>query len=149
MSEHQVSPYPETLGDRDTHILATHTLPAWSVIGLISLAVHFVLPQDISHTLAALLLAMIAGIYVGFAALDGRMSRILVESVVACLFVAFALWSLISAPYLLPLGYIAHAGWDFLHHTPLFKVSMPGWYIPACVVYDVMVGVGLWAIWAL
>jgi hypothetical protein len=135
--------------DSDTHLLATHTIPSWSVIGLASLGVHLILPQDVSHALAALLLAMIAGVYVGFAALDGRLSHIIIESFAALLFIAFALWALVFAPYLLPIGYIAHAGWDFLHHTPVFKIAMPNWYIPACVVFDVVVGLGLWAIWAL
>lgn len=135
------------MSDTDTHILATHTIPAWSVIGLGSLAVHLVSPIDVSHALAALLLTLIAGVYIGFAVNDGRMSRIMTESLVAITFVMFAVWALLNAPMLLPLGYIAHAAWDFLHHTPVFNVKMPKWYVPACVVYDVIVGLGLWAIW--
>jgi hypothetical protein len=106
-------------------------------------------PISASHVLAATLLTLIAGIYIGFAVLDGRLSRLLVEGSVACMFVGFATWSLINAPHLIPLGYLAHAGWDFLHHTPLFEVAMPKWYIPACVVVDVFVGLGLWLIWVL
>ncbi len=135
------------LPDTHQHVLARHTIPAWSIIGLGSLALHIFLPQDVSHVVAAILLATIAGVYIGFAANDGRMSRIVVEATVACLFATFATWALITAPLLLPLGYIAHAGWDFLHHTPLFNVKMPKWYVPACVIYDVIVGVGLWLIW--
>ena len=135
--------------EKDQHFLAKHTIPAWSVIGLGSLAVHLVIPIDVSHVLAALLLALIAGVYIGFAANDGRMSRIVIESGVAILFVMFSMWALLKAPMLLPLGYIAHAVWDFLHHTPFFNVQMPKWYVPACVVYDVLVGIGLWAIWLL
>lgn len=97
--------------------------------------------------LAALLLAMIAGIYIGFAVNDGRLSRIILEASVAVLFVIFAMWAVMNAPMMLPAGYIAHAVWDFLHHTALFKVKMPTWYVPACVVYDVMIGVGIWLIW--
>ncbi|MFV2052363.1 hypothetical protein [Aliiroseovarius sp. YM-037] len=135
------------MSDIDTHVLATHTIPAWSVIGLGSLSVHLVLPVDVSHTLAALLLTLIAGAYIGFAVNDGRLSRILVESAVAVGFVAFACWALLYAPILLPLGYIGHAVWDFLHHPPIFNVKMPRWYVPACVVVDVIFGLGLWAIW--
>ena len=61
----------------------------------------------------------------------------------------FAVWALATAPMLIPLGYMAHAAWDFLHHVRFFKVKMPGWYIPACVVVDVIVGLGLWLIWGL
>lgn len=135
------------MSDPDTHVLAKHMIPAWSVIGLASLAVHLVLPIDVSHTLAAMLLTLIAGVYIGFAFIDGRQSRILVESAVAIGFMTFAIWALLNAPLLLPLGYIGHAVWDFLHHTPLFNVKMPKWYVPACVVVDLIVGLGLWAIW--
>lgn len=138
-----------TEAKRDTNILGTHTLPVWSVIALLSLAVHLALPEEASQVVAAMLLCLIAGVYIGFAVMDGRMKRIMVEAAVACLFMAFAAWSLLSAPWLIPLGYLAHAGWDFLHHTPLFEVAMPKWYVPACVVVDVIVGIGLWLIWAL
>ncbi len=134
---------------RDQHFLATHTVSAASIISLCSLAVHLLLPEAASHVLAATLLTLIAGVYIGFAVTDGRLSRIISESIVACLFVGFATWALMRAPHLIPFGYLAHAGWDFLHHTPLFKVAMPHWYIPACVVVDFLVGVGLWLIWAL
>lgn len=135
--------------DPHTHIFAAYPLPAFSVISLASLAVHLLLPVATSHVLAVTLLTMIAGIYVGFAVADGRGSRIWVESAVACFFVAFVTWSLVNAPELIPAGYLAHAAWDFAHHTPLFKVAMPKWYIPACVVVDVIVDLVLWLIWAL
>ncbi|SFU98660.1 hypothetical protein SAMN04488527_1724 [Aliiroseovarius crassostreae] len=133
------------MGERHTRWWTT--IPAWSVIGLGALAVHLVLPVDASQTLAALLLTLIAGVYIGFAVNDGRLPRILVEGSVAIGFVAFAGWALLYAPILLPLGYIFHAGWDFLHHTSIFNMKMPKWYVPACVVFDVIVGLGLWAIW--
>ena len=75
------------MSNTDTHLLATHTIPAWSVIGLGSLVVHLVLPIDASHALAALLLTLIAGVYIGFAINDGRVSRIVTESFVAITFV--------------------------------------------------------------
>ena len=99
-----------------------------------------------SHALASLLLTLIAGVLVGFAVLEGSMSRNLIESVVAALFVACALWALLTAPWMVPLGDIGHALWDFMHHRPIVTVKMPAWYFPACVVYGVLVVVGLWAI---
>jgi hypothetical protein len=135
------------MNDTDTHMLAAHTIPVCSAIGLGSLGVHLFLPVDVSYALAALLLTLIAGVYIGFAVNDRRLSRILIESTVAVGFVAFACWALLYAPMLLPLGYIGHAVWDFLHHTPVFNVKMPKWYVPACVVVDVIVGLGLWAVW--
>lgn len=134
---------------RAPHLFERHTIPASGAIGLASLGLHLILPDTLSNLLAAFLIPLIAGIYIGFAVVDGRMSRIIVESTVAFMFLGFAIWSYLHAPYLIPLGYVAHAGWDFLHHTPLFNVAMPRWYIPACVVYDVLVAVGLWVIWAI
>ncbi|MEP0390610.1 hypothetical protein, partial [Erythrobacter sp.] len=110
--------------------------------------VHLLLPTNASEVLAAALLCMIAGVYFGFATLDGRWSAIFLEGGVACLFVGFATWALLTNPWLLPFGYLAHAIWDLLHHSPLFKVTIPTWYIPACVVVDVAVGLGLWAVWS-
>jgi len=124
-----------------------HPLPIAGVLALVSVPIHAVLPFWWSHQLAALLLTAIAGVYVGFAVLDGRYSRIAVECVVAICFVAFSTAAMIYNPMWLPAGYIAHGVWDFLHHTPVFKVKMPIWYIPFCAAYDVLAGVGIWIVW--
>jgi hypothetical protein len=48
-----------------------------------------------------------------------------------------------------PLAYFAHALWDFAHHnrSRLPLVSIPQWYVPRCVVIDVIIGAGLLVIW--
>ena len=127
--------------------LSKHVFPSWSLIGLISLLPHAFVADSISHLLAAGILILIAGVYLGFAFNDGRMSRILIEATVAVGFLIFSIWAVLASPILLPIGYLAHAVWDWLHHTPLFEVEMPRWYVPACVIVDVIVGLGLWVIW--
>ena len=67
----------------------------WLTGGLASLAtlpLHFLLPVAASIQLSAIFLALIAGVYVGFAVRDGRIRFIALESGVALLFVLAASW---------------------------------------------------------
>ena len=126
-----------------------HPLPIGGGLALVTVPLHAFIPFWWSHQLAALVLALIAGIYVGFAVLDGRTRIILVELMVAFAFIAFACAAMIYDPIWLPLGYVAHGLWDALHHSPLFDTKMPRWYIPLCAVYDIIAGAGIWLIWVL
>lgn len=90
---------------------------------------------------------MIGGVYIGFAVMDGRLSQLILEGVVAIAFVVYAMLALYINPLLLALGYILHGLWDTAHHSPLFDVKMARWYIPACAAYDIVVGIGLYIIW--
>ena len=65
------------------NLFSKHVLPSWSLIGLVSLVPHAFLADNISHLLAAGILILIAGVYLGFAFNDGRMSPILIETSVA------------------------------------------------------------------
>ena len=40
--------------------------------------------------------------------------------------------------------YILHGLWDVAHHRT--SLPMPGWYVPLCLVYDVLAAFALWAI---
>jgi RsiW-degrading membrane proteinase PrsW (M82 family) len=53
------------------------------------------------------------------------------------------------SPWFLPAAYLAHALWDLAHHnrSNLKLVSITQWYIPWCVIIDVIVGLDLIAIW--
>ena len=116
------------------------------VIGL-TLPLHLFLPFEISVQVAALLLALIAGAYIGFGAADGRMSAFATEFVGAGTFGFAAFMGLIWQPWVIAVGIFAHAFWDFLHHNDLFGARIPKWYIPFCVWIDVAVGTGLLVIW--
>lgn len=50
---------------------------------------------------------------------------------------------------LLGLGYLAHGGWDWLHHNNHGPTRVRRWYLPFCVVIDVVIGVPLLAGWVL
>jgi hypothetical protein len=64
-------------------------------------------------------------------------------------FAVAGLLGLLHWPVILPLAYFGHAAWDFAHHNKarLPLVAIPQWYVPWCVVIDVIVGAGLLIIW--
>ena len=64
-------------------------------------------------TVQALLLALIAAVYIGFAVADGRPKVIAVESAVAGAFVLLATAGVTGSAWLLVLGYAGHGLKDF------------------------------------
>jgi hypothetical protein len=96
------------------------------------------------------LIALIAGIYFGFAVMNGSARDQFVEFNVTGAFTVAALFGLLLWPILLPLAYFGHALWDLAHHNKsrLSLVAIPQWYVPWCVIIDVIIGAGLIAIWS-
>jgi hypothetical protein len=90
----------------------------------------------------AILLGMIASVYLGYALNDGRLRAFQVEYVGMVVFAALATISLArhSAP-LLALGYLGHGLWDLVHHGRGVEVRMPWWYVPLCLGYDTVVAI--------
>lgn len=87
-----------------------------------------------------ILLAMIAGVYIGFAIDDGRRDKLILEVVVAlgfCMLVLIGMW---KWPVLIAVGYLLHAVWDLLHHPFKLGVRVKAWYPPACLIYDGLIG---------
>lgn len=129
------------------HIFERHPFPAGGFLAIATIPIHLLLPQQASECLAAGILALIGGVYVGFAVVDGRMNRIVLEMAVAVLFAVLAMAALVFAPVWLVAGYIAHGFWDAAHHASLIDTRFPRWYIPACAVYDIVAGIALFVIW--
>lgn len=119
-------------------------------VGVGSLLPHLFLPPQASLGFAAVLIALIAGIYFGFAVVNGSGRDQFVEFNVTGLFAVTGLLGLLWQPVLLPLAYFGHALWDLAHHNRarLSLVAIPQWYVPWCVVIDVIVGAGLFVIWS-
>lgn len=130
-------------------VLARRPLTTGILIGIGSLAPHFFLSPDASLGFAAVLIALIGGIYFGFAVTRGATRDQFVEFTVAGLFAVAGLVGLLAAPIVLPLAYIGHALWDLAHHNrwKLPLVSIPQWYVPWCAVIDVIIGIGLLVLW--
>lgn len=81
-------------------------------------------------------LAVIGAIYLGFAFNDGRASIIVIEVLVAGVFIALALFGLWSAPAFIAVGLILHAFWDLAHRPRGVATRLPSWYPPFCAAYD-------------
>jgi hypothetical protein len=136
-----------TQGQRS--IFARRPVLTGIVVGVATLAPHVFLSTEGSIGYAAIVIALIAGIYFGFAVMNGSPRDQFVEFNVTGLFALTGLLGLLLWPLLIPIAYFAHAAWDFAHHNrwrfPL--VAIPSWYVPWCVVIDVIVGTGLLVIW--
>lgn len=134
---------------RGSSVFSRHPIATGIAVGVASLLPHAFLPVEASLGFAAVLIALIAGIYFGFAVVNGDGREQMIEFNVTGLFAVSGLLGLLYWPILLPLAYFAHAGWDLAHHNRarLSLVAIPQWYAPWCVVIDVIVGVGLLVIW--
>ena len=90
------------------------------------------LPQA---TVQALLLCLIAAVYIGFAVADGRPPVIVVETCVAAVFVLVAAAAVTGPVWLLVLGYIGHGLKDLWQHRRHY-VANTRWWPPFCLVVD-------------
>ena len=45
-----------------------------------------------------------------------------------------------TSPLLLGIGFLAHGGWDWVHHDDHGPTHVRTWYPPFCVVVDVVIG---------
>lgn len=118
-------------------------------VGVGTLLPHAFLSPQASLAFAAVVIALVAGIYFGFAVVNGSGRQQMIEFNVAGAFAVAGLLGLLYWPMLLPIAYFAHAGWDLAHHnrSRLSLVAIPQWYVPWCVIIDVIVGAGLLLIW--
>ena len=101
-------------------------------------SVHLWVPEQVSVAIAALTLALIGGAYIGFGASARSAGMFWMELGVAAFYALVALAGLLWTPLALPLGLAAHAAWDLLHHNGAFGAPVPKWYIPFCVVFDLL-----------
>jgi hypothetical protein len=123
--------------------------PYWAglLFGVVTIPVFFVLSESLAQQWGALLLAMIGGAYVGFAARDGRPSANLIELAGGLAFASVGLAGLQFNPLLIAAGYVGHGFWDLFHHRHGPYADTPHWYIPFCVVYDWILGAFLLIWW--
>ena len=89
-------------------------------------------------TVQALLLSLIAGVYVGFAVADGRPRVVAVESAVAGIFVVLAAVSVTATAWLLVAGYAGHGLKDFWQERRQY-VANTRWWPPFCAAVDWLV----------
>jgi hypothetical protein len=118
--------------------------------GLACLAFTAVLPDRYAYIYLGAQLAGIGWVYFGFGVADGRPSAIAVQALSAGVFLTIGLLGAYhESATLLGAGYIAHAGWDWLHHDHHGPTYVRTWYPPFCVVADLVIGVPLLTGWLL
>ena len=96
-------------------------------------------------TVYALGLALIAAVYIGFAVADGRPSVVVVECVVAAVFVVLAAAGVTGSAWLLVVGFIGHGLKDLWQHRSHY-VANTRWWPPFCLVVDWVVAAVLVAL---
>ena len=132
-------PVAITRGGRSGWLAA---LAAGVILGGVTLLIPSLLARDTAFGLLAILLGMIASVYLGYALADGRLRAFQVEYVGIMAFTALATIALARhSALLLALGYLAHGLWDLLHHGRGVDIRMPWWYVPLCLGYDTVVAI--------
>jgi hypothetical protein len=91
-----------------------------------------------TSTVHALMVALIAAVYLGFAVSDGRPNVIVVESVVVATFFVVAAAAVTLTPWLLVALYLAHGAKDLWQHRTQF-VRGTRWWPPFCFAVDMAV----------
>ena len=114
--------------------------PVGFAIALFSITapIHLLTDTETSISIAAITLALIGGAYIGLAVADGRPRVFWSEIAVALLFGAAAVFGILWHWAALPIGLTLHAGWDLMHHNSHRLARIPKWYVPFCVVYDLL-----------
>jgi hypothetical protein len=108
----------------------------WGVVwGVIQAAAPLGLRWLDPATVYALSLALIAGVYIGFAVADGRRTIIAVETTVAGGFVVLGAVGVTGPAWLLVAGFVGHGLKDLWQHRSHF-VANTRWWPPFCLVVD-------------
>ncbi len=108
----------------------------WGVVfGVIQAASPLALRWLDPATVYALGLVLIAAVYLGFAVADGRRHVLVVESIVAAIFVVVATVAVTVSPWLIVAGLAGHGVKDAWQHRTDF-VTGTRWWPPFCAAVD-------------
>lgn len=106
-------------------------------LGLLTIILHLELNELKGLELTSFLLVLIGSVYYGFALLSKHKKAMIIEIIVATIFVLMGIFGLWFSPWILIFGLFLHGLWDIAHHNSSFKlVDVPQWYIPFCATYD-------------
>lgn len=93
---------------------------------------------------AALLLSLMAGVYVGFAVSHEEQMGVGIDIAMAVGFLVVAASTLVRDPRqaltILALAFAAHAVLDVAHRPDGLPQIAPRWYLVGCAIYDVYIG---------
>lgn len=102
-------------------------------------AVGLYLPHFKAMDFFALLLALLAGLLVGFSLADGRPKKIVIELVVASGFVVLTLMGMWKWAWLIPVGFVLYGAWCLVHHYSFIGARIRSWFSPLCAIYSFLV----------
>ena len=112
---------------------------AGAALALFTTGVVFALPDGSALAFLAILLAVIAGVYIGIGLMVSDRFLVTLETVVGVFFGFLALTGLLLSPAILALGFFLHGLWDLAHHPRYLRSPGPWWYKPLCITYDWLV----------
>ena len=106
---------------------------AAAVVGLFASVIGF----DRERSFYPVVLIVIAGLYLLFAAMSGSTGVLIAEALPALLFVAVAAIGFRKTPWLVVAGLALHGVFDFFHHEVITNPGVPVWWPGWCLAYDV------------
>jgi hypothetical protein len=124
-----------TIGNTST---TTRALRWGTAVGAVQAGIAFSFWWLEPSTVHALMIVLIAAIYVGFAVSDGRTNVILVECTIVVAFFVIAAVAITVTPWLVVALYVAHGAKDLWQHRHQF-VRGTRWWPPFCFAVDVTV----------
>ena len=131
----------ETPGSLGGHIRG---MAAGLAAGLAAVAFAALLPDAVAYIYLGAQLAGVGWVYFGFGVADGRGSAIVVQVLSASVFLTIGFMGAYHhSTLLLGIGFLAHGGWDWVHHDDHGPTHVRTWYPPFCVVVDVVIGLPL------
>jgi len=106
-------------------------------LSAITIILHLMLSKTKGLELTSFLLVLIGSVYYGFALLSNHKKAIIIEVLVASIFVLMGIFGLWFSPWILIAGLLLHGVWDLAHHNSSGNlVDIPQWYVPFCATYD-------------
>ena len=80
---------------------------------------------------------VIASYYALFAVIGGSTQVLLVESLIASVFIAAAIWGFRSSLWIVVVALAAHGLFDLVHGRVIDNPGMPDWWPQFCLTYDI------------
>ena len=111
-----------------------------------TVALLAVLHEQIAIEVTAATVAMVYGVYAGFAIKSGQLKDLAFEGGFILVGLITVVLGLEYGSHWLAVGLLLHGVWDVLHH-PAHKIvgtdGLPAWYIPLCAVYDISAAIAI------
>lgn len=109
-------------------------LTAAAAVGLFA----SVIGLDKERSFYAVVLIVIAALYLLFAAMANSTDSLVAEAIPALIFVAMAALGFRKTPWLVVAGLALHGVFDFFHHALIANPGVPVWWPGFCLTYDVV-----------